>query len=105
VLSNHHRAIVKANDMLSANFKWTTPGGKPETFEGNGLKFVSDSVTYVTSGEYSATLALTTSRGTFDIVCSPVKVNGFPITGCTCTTEAKSVDFNTTPGVEWSSVY
>ena len=49
--------------MLSANFKWTTPGGKPETFEGNGLKFVSDSVTYVTSGEYSATLALTTSRG------------------------------------------
>ena len=94
--------IVKANDMLSANFKWTTSGGKPETFEGNGPKFISDSVTYATSGQYSATLALSTSKGIFDIECSPVKVNGFPITGCKCTTEAKSVDFYTTPDVEWS---
>ena len=95
--------IVKATDLLSATFMWTTPGGKPETLEGKSLEFVRDSVTYATSGQYSATLALTTSKGTFDIDCSPVKVNGFPITGCKCTTEAKSVDFYTTPGVEWSA--
>ena len=93
---------VNAVDVLSADFKWTTPGGKPETLEGKSLEFVRDSVTYATSGQYSATLALTTSKGTFDIDCSPVLVSGAPITGCKCTTEAKSVDLTQSPGVEWS---
>ena len=94
---------VNAVDVLSADFKWTTPGGTPESLEGNGPKFVSDSVAYATSGQYKATLTLTTSKGTFDINCSPVLVSGAPITGCKCTTSATgAVDFTQSPGVEWS---
>ena len=93
---------VKTTDVLSAQFKWSTPGGTPETFDGKGSKFMTDTVNYATSGQHTATLNLGTTKGTFDLVCSPVQVNGAKITGCKCATEAKSVDFTATPGVNWS---
>lgn len=94
---------VKTTDVLSAQFKWSTPGGTPETFDGKGSKFMTDTVNYATSGQHTATLNLGTTKGTFDLVCSPVQVNGAKITGCKCSTTAVgSVDFNKTPGVDWS---
>ena len=95
--------VVKTTDMLSAQLKWSTPGGSPEVLEGKGAKFMSDTVNYATSGPHTASLVLGTTKGTFNITCSPVQVNGAKITGCKCSTEAsKSVDFTKTPNVEWS---
>ena len=93
---------VKTTDILSAQLKWSTPGGTPESLEGKGAKFKNDTVSYATSGQHNASLALSTTRGSFNITCSPAHVNGATITGCKCTTEAKSVDYNTTPDVVWT---
>ena len=67
--------IVKTTDMLSAIFKWTTPGGSPESLEGKGAKYMSDSVTYATSGQHKATLILSTMKDSFNLTCEPVQVN------------------------------
>ena len=93
---------VKTTDMLSAQLVWSTPGATPESLEGKGAKFMSDTVKYATSGQHTATLKLSTTKGSFNLNCDPVQVNGAKITGCKCETEAKSVDFNTSPGVNWS---
>ena len=93
---------VKTTDMLSAQLVWSTPGATPESLEGKGAKFMSDTVLYSTSGEHTASLILATTKGSFNITCDPAHVNGAKITGCKCTTEAKSVDFNTSSGVVWS---
>ena len=93
---------VKTTDVLSAKFKWSTPGGTPEqSAELQGAKAMNDTVLYATSGQHIASLALATTKGSFNITCDPVQVNGAKITGCKCETDAKSVDFNTSPGVEW----
>ena len=94
--------IVKTTDMLSAQLKWSTPGGSPEALDGKGAKFMSDTVLYATSGQHTATLILATSKGSFSINCDPVQVNGAKITGCKCTSASKSVDFTATPDVSWS---
>ncbi|MBR2090068.1 MAG: hypothetical protein IJ905_06840 [Fibrobacter sp.] len=93
---------VKAVDLLDAIFKWSTPGGTPESFESKGTVSVSDAVVYETSGLHSAKLVLSTSKETFNINCDPVQVNGAQITGCKCSTEAGSVDYTATPNVNWS---
>ena len=93
---------VKAADLLEADFKWSTPGGTPESFESKGTVSVSDAVVYETSGLHTAKLVLSTSKETFNINCDPVQVNGAQITGCKCSTEAGSVDFTATPDVTWS---
>ena len=93
---------VKAVDLLEANFKWSTPGGTPESFESKGTVSVSDAVVYETSGPHTAKLVLSTSKETYNIDCDPVQVNGAQITGCKCSTEAGSVDFTATPDVTWS---
>ena len=93
--------IVKTTDMLSAQLKWSTPGATPEELDGKGAKFMSDTVKYSTSGPHTASLILSTSKGSFNITCDPVQVNGAKITGCKCETAVKSVDYNTSPGVEW----
>ena len=93
---------VKTTDMLSAQLVWSTPGATPESLDGKGAKFMSDTVKYATSGQHTATLKLSTTKGSFNLNCDPVQVNGAKITGCKCATEAKSVDFNTSPGVDWS---
>ena len=93
---------VKATDLLDAIFKWSTPGGTPESFESKGTVSVSDAVVYETSGLHTAKLVLSTSKETYNIDCDPVQVNGAQITGCKCSTEAGSVDFTATPDVTWS---
>ena len=93
---------VKATDLLDAIFKWSTPGGTPESFESKGTVSVSDAVVYATSGQHTAKLVLSTSKETYNIDCDPVQVNGAQITGCKCSTEAGSVDFKATPDVTWS---
>ena len=93
---------VKAVDLLEANFKWSTPGGTPESFESKGTVSVSDAVVYETSGPHTAKLVLSTSKETYNIDCDPVQVNGAQITGCKCSTEAGLVDFTATPDVTWS---
>ena len=92
---------VKTTDMLSAQLVWSTPGATPESLDGKGAKFMSVTVKYATSGQHTATLKLSTTKGSFNLTCDPVQVNGAKITGCKCETAAKSVDFNTSPGVEW----
>lgn len=93
---------VSAGDLLKATFKWSTPGASPETLEKTGAGGKNDSVSYATSGQHTASLALSTQKGSFNFQCSPVQVNGSPITGCKCSTTATSVDFTATPEVSWS---
>ena len=94
--------IVRTTDMLSAKLKWSTPGGTPEVHEGKGAAFLNDTVAYATSGQHTASLALSTTKGSFNINCEPVQVGGAKITDCKCETEVKSVDFTVTPNVKWS---
>lgn len=93
---------VKTTDVLKATFTWSTPGALPETVSKNGATGMNDTVSYATSGTHTASLALSTAKGSFNIQCSPVQVNGSPISGCLCATESKSVDFTANPEVSWS---
>ena len=102
--------IVKTTDMLSANFKWTTPGGSPESLEGKGSKYMSDSVTYAMSGQHTATLILSTTKGSFNLTCEPVQVNpssssiAFPMSSSSSSITQKSSSSVALPVSSSSSV-
>ena len=94
---------VSTLDVLKASFKWATPGATSETYERTGSYGTNDTVAYAISGPKSATLTLTKEKGgVYNISCGPVQVNGAPIRGCKCSTEATSVDYTATPNVSWT---
>lgn len=77
-------------------------GGLPD--DGSATSRTSGKVTYTTSGKVTTTkVTVTLSDGQTETkTCEPLQVNGDPITGCKCTTEAASVDYTATPDVTWS---
>lgn len=77
-------------------------GGLPD--DGTATSRTSGKVTYTTSGKVTTTkVTVTLSDGQTETkTCEPLQVNGDPITGCKCTTEATSVDYTTTPDVTWT---
>lgn len=85
-----------------ASYAWTFRGEGVTPATGTGTK--SPEITYANSGKFGASVDVTMPDGaTETIECStPLQVNGDPITGCVCTTEATSVDYTVTPDIAWS---
>lgn len=75
--------LKSAMAILSAEFEWTLTDGTPATASVKG-NTSSGSVSYGKSGVKNASVKVTTSEGTQTIACSPLQVNGAPITGCKC---------------------
>ena len=94
-------AGFSAIDFAKATYVWNFGAGAiPAT---DATPSTSAPVTYTNSGIAVASVTVTMHNGnTETIQCSPLQVNGDPITGCKCTTEATSVDFTATPDVTWS---
>jgi hypothetical protein len=90
-----------AIDLARADHVWNFGAGAiPAT---DATPSTSAPVTYTNSGIAVASVTVTMQNGnTETIQCSPLQVNGDPITGCECTTRAASVDFTATPDVTWS---
>ena len=93
---------VAATSLLSASFKWTTADGTPSTASATGTSGLYHTAKYTTSGVHNASLTVSMGAANYTIQCSPVQVNGEPITGCKCTTEATSIDYTATPTATWS---
>lgn len=79
---------LSVQDITSATYDWTLEGGTPAT-----ATKTSATTTYSTSGQKTASISVTTRGITQKIDCTPVNVNGAPITGCMC------VGTNLTPDV------
>ena len=92
---------VEATQLLRASFSWTFDGGTPATAQVTGANGFSQKVQYPISGDHSASLVVSMGASTYNLTCSPVHVNGDPITGCKCSTLAASVDYTSTPDVTW----
>ena len=93
---------VAATSLLSASFKWTTADGTPSTASATGTGGLYHTAKYTTSGVHNASLTVSMGAANYTIQCSPAQVNGEPITGCKCTTEATSIDYTATPTATWS---
>ncbi len=69
-----------------ASYSWSLPNSVELDTAGIGVKTVTR--TYAASGSFGATLVVDGNT----VQCSPLQVNGAPITGCTCTPTADTVD-------------
>lgn len=69
-----------------ASYSWSLPNSAELEAAGVGVKEATG--TYAASGSFGATLVVDGNT----IQCSPLQVNGAPITGCTCTPTAETVD-------------
>ena len=91
--------------MLKSTFIWSAPGSsKPKNTISNYVG-KENKVTYAASGKYNASLHIDVTGGSsYDLNCSPVQVNGAPITGCKCAPVGVtgSVNYLKTPNVAWA---
>ena len=86
-------------DFLGASYSWNFGS------DGDGTGMTSSPVTSGTSGKKTATLTVTMGMKNSTIDCTPLQVNGVPIT-CTCTTDALSTyDYTGASGatVSWTA--
>ncbi|SHK54236.1 hypothetical protein [Fibrobacter sp. UWB12] len=90
------------NMMLNSDFTWTTSDANVPTATIGGYKGRIDTVTYAASGKHNASVSVfvKTSGATYNISCTPVQVNGAPITGCKCTAADKKPDVSV--GGSWT---
>ena len=96
---------IAATAILSATCDWTSADGDPISGSGKCTKTLKYQTAYSTSGKHAASIKVNLEDGSSHVVqCSPVQVNGDPIKGCTCSTEAAAVDYTNplTPGATWS---
>ena len=94
--------VVAASKLLTATFSWTFEGGSPSYAVVTNASGVSQTAKYAKSGDYGASLKLVIDDVSYAIPCSPVHINGAPITGCKCSTENATVDFIAIPDVAWT---
>ena len=85
-------AVKDVGQLLSASYAWTFEGGTPATASGTGANALSQSITYTTSGQHTASLVVTIGGSHYPVTCSPLQVNGAKITGCKCTAVNKKPD-------------
>lgn len=86
-------------DVATATYSWAF--GLDATPDNNAIG--TPKVSYSKSGPKSASVDVVIGGQKGHIDCdTTVNVNGAPITGCMCTTEATSVDFTATPDVVWT---
>ena len=92
-----------AIDIAKATYAWNFgAGATPAT---DATPSTSVAVSYANSGTASASVTVTMSDGSSETIqCSPLQVNGDPITGCKCAPEGVTgtVDYTATPDVTWS---
>ena len=93
---------IAAAKLLSATFSWTFEGCTPSYAVVTNASGVSQATQYAKSGDYGASLKLVIDGVSYAIPCSPVHINGAPITGCKCSTENATVDFTAIPDVAWT---
>ena len=93
-------AGYSAVDFAKATYAWNF--GASATPATDATQSTSVAVSYANSGVVTASVTVTIGGASETIQCSPLQVNGDPITGCKCTTEATSVDFTVNPDVTWS---
>lgn len=88
--------------FATASYEWSFEGA-PTVNAGDKVNANSAHLTYANSGSYGASVIVSMPDGaTETIACSPIQVNGDPITGCSCTTDVVgTVDFQATPNVSW----
>lgn len=73
----------------NAIFDWTMTGSTEGSFSAKGSAGgTAATATYAASGSFTATLTVDGNK----ITCSPLQVNGAPITGCECAATAPTVD-------------
>ena len=68
-------------EVAKAVYAWTTTGGVDD---GTQKSTSSGNITYAASGQFNASVVVTYKGANYPVTCSPLQVNGFPIT-CTCT--------------------
>ena len=90
-------ALTNPQELMSAKYEWTFPGGTPATSTAG-----TPSVTYTESGTKTATLKFSVTSGTEEITCSPLRVNGQPITGCKCLATIESPDVSLGQSATWN---
>ena len=73
----------------NAIFDWTMTGSTEGSFSAKGSAGgTAATATYAASGSFTATLTVDGNK----ITCSPLQVNGAPITGCVCTPDVANPD-------------
>lgn len=85
-----------------ADYKWNF-GGLAD--DGSGVRATSGKVTYTNSGVANASVTVTMPDGASEVInCTPLQVDGDPITGCKCAPVGVtgSVNFLETPDVSWT---
>lgn len=77
-------STVTATAVMNSTFEWKMPDGNPASFEASGMGGLRVTATYATSGKHTATVTMKSEAGQNLVSCTPVQVNGAPITGCKC---------------------
>lgn len=85
-------------ELMSIKYAWSFPEGTPTTSSDKTPK-----VKYTQSGAKTATLKVTTSSGMEEIACTPVNVNGAPITGCKCVGTKLNPDVSAGESATWNA--
>ena len=93
---------LPGNLMMNSDFTWTTSDGDPASATIGGYKGRTHSVTYATTGKHNASVSILvkTTGVSYNVSCTPVQVNGAPITGCKCSAEEKNPDVSV--GAKWT---
>ena len=83
----------------NAIFDWAMTGSTEGSFSAKGSAGgTAATATYAASGSFTATLTVDGNK----ITCSPLQVNGAPITGCVCTPDVANPDVASGPAtVTW----
>ena len=88
-------------NFVKASLVWNFSDNAVPASGATGL--TSAPVTYAASGAANASVNVTMPDGSAEsIQCSPLQVNGDPITGCECTTDATTIDYTAQPTAFWT---
>ena len=88
--------------FIKASFAWTFSSNAVSA-TGMAGGSTSAPVTYTVSGAENASVVVTMPDGSSEAIqCSPLQVNGDPITGCACNASATTIDYTAEPSVSWA---
>lgn len=90
---------VPVQKIISADFDWIFEGGSLGAFSGKGVSGITKSLTYSVSGPHTTSLSI---NGAATIACTPLQVNGAPITGCECVIDKVSPDVSKDAVSTWT---
>ncbi|MCQ2105292.1 MAG: hypothetical protein MJZ26_05825 [Fibrobacter sp.] len=94
-------AGVSVTQLMKGNFTWEFEGASTPSEAATG-KLNSTPVSYANSGSYGAKVTVAVGTSVETITCTPLQVNGDPITGCECAPAAPTHDFTSEPSAVWT---